>query len=140
MTGPAPMTAREAAGSALRDFIRDIAPVVPGNGFDTGGAARRVGPVSWRGLPEPRRERWCRHADTVVDAVLDTLAGDAVDLVARELYRQDHVAAGQLNEWTMRHWDVGGGQHVNKEPWRTRARQIIGIIRSAYHHAPPTGT
>ncbi len=126
---------REAAGSALRAFIRDIAPVVGGTGRN--GAGTRIGPVSWHGLPEARRERWCEHADTVIDAVLAAFTGPVVDPVARELYRQHHEAANTMTEATMRHWDVGD-QHVDKDPWRARARQVVAVLGDAYRTPPTT--
>ncbi len=127
---PGPVSARQAAGSALRTILNGVAPAAPGTD-------PRVAPVPWAALPEWRQEKWCEHADVVVDAVLGAFRTGSVDPLARELYRQDHAASGQMDDWTMPHWDIGGDQHVNKEPWRARARQVITVLAAAYR-TPPT--
>lgn len=125
-----PVTAREAAGAALRTILNGDAP-------STHSTDPRVAPVPWAALPAWRRDKWCQHADTVVDAALDMFRTHAVDAIARELYRQHHLSSGDGSQWTMAHWDHGGDQHVNKEPWRSRARQVVAVLGAAYR-TPPT--
>lgn len=107
------LSAREQAGRAFRQIIK--------------GAT-----IPWEELSETRRRLWCENADAVVYAAVRATVADAVDPVARELYREHHEGAGTFTEWTMREWDHGGTQHVNKEPWRNRARKLLGLVESTY--------
>lgn len=90
--------------------------------------------VAWDKLSETRRELWRKGADPVVAAALRAMREAAVDTVARELFHLRHQWAGTLTEWTMREWDHGGNQHVNKEPWRQEARRILGLVEATYRH------
>ena len=49
---------------------------------------------------------------------------EAVERIARQLYLDAHPG----DEWAERHWDVGGAQHVNYEPWLERARRLAAML------------
>jgi hypothetical protein len=93
------------------------------------------GSIPWADLPADRHEFWCLRADRVVADALHATVVAAVDQVARELYLIHHQAGATLTEWTMSEWDHGGDQHVNKEPWREKARRILSLVESTYRHS-----
>ncbi len=105
---------REAAGQALRDAMKG----------PTG--------VPWDDLTPVRQELWCENADPVVTAALRALAAAAVGAVARELYRQHHMRHGAFTEWTMRAWDAGGNQYVDRDRWLAQAGEVLKQVERAY--------
>lgn len=59
-----------------------------------------------------------------------TAADPRLDALARLLFEQHHQTAGTMTEWTMREWDAGP-QHVNREPWQARAREVLRLVERA---------
>lgn len=111
---PSALSPREVAGQTLRRHTK----------------GDHVTP--WEQLSDTRRELWCTGADTVVLATLRTLSQAAAEVVARDLYEEHHRNAGTLTEWTMREWDHGGDQHVNKAPWIVTAKRLLSLVESTY--------
>lgn len=44
-----------------------------------------------------------------------------VERAARAIYIDHHDS----DEHAVAHWDYGGDQHVNREPWRDKARVVL---------------
>ncbi|MET0416652.1 MAG: hypothetical protein ABW022_11595 [Actinoplanes sp.] len=52
------------------------------------------------------------------------LLPDARLRLARHLF----ISANTASSWAERHWDFGGDQHVNRQPWLEKADTILNLI------------
>jgi hypothetical protein len=61
----------------------------------------------------------------IAEATIARLTGpEARERLARRLFLDAHHG----DEYAQRHWDFGGDQHVNKEPWRAKADEVMAVI------------